>query len=96
MSSYKYFKLHKMKRISIFSLVLAAFILLPVGKLKSQDPRERTYYYPVLRPMHDPKPAVDGWAEERVAEKLDRGLIAQRCEDGSVYIGWRLLSSDAD
>jgi rhamnogalacturonan endolyase len=28
-------------------------------------------------------------------EKLDRGLIAVRQEDGSVYIGWRLLQSDA-
>ena len=28
----------------------------------------------------------EGWADKRIDEKLDRGLIAQRCEDGSVYI----------
>jgi len=27
-------------------------------------------------------------------EKLDRGVIAVRQEDGSVYVGWRLLQSD--
>ena len=27
-------------------------------------------------------------------EKLDRGLIAVKQEDGSVYVGWRLLASD--
>ena len=30
----------------------------------------------------------------QVAEKLDRGLMAMRQADGSVYVGWRLLESD--
>ncbi|MCH5373285.1 MAG: hypothetical protein JJ992_04875, partial [Planctomycetes bacterium] len=30
----------------------------------------------------------------QVAEKLDRGLVAMRQADGSVYVGWRLLESD--
>lgn len=29
------------------------------------------------------------------AEKLDRGLVALRQADGSLYVGWRLLESDA-
>ena len=28
------------------------------------------------------------------AEKLDRGLIARRCGQGKVYVGWRLLRDD--
>ncbi|HUT89485.1 MAG TPA: hypothetical protein VMY37_08315 [Thermoguttaceae bacterium] len=30
----------------------------------------------------------------QVAEKLDRGLVAMRQADGSLYVGWRLLESD--
>jgi rhamnogalacturonan endolyase len=30
------------------------------------------------------------------AEKLDRGLIALECEDGSVFLSWRLLQSDPE
>ena len=33
------------------------------------------------------------WAQ--VAEKLDRGLVANRQANGAVYIGWRLLDSDS-
>jgi len=32
----------------------------------------------------------------QTGEKLDRGLVALRCADGSVYIGWRLLASDPE
>ncbi len=40
------------------------------------------------------KPLVGGWATARVEERLDRGLVALRRPDGSVYVGWRLLKSD--
>jgi len=30
------------------------------------------------------------------AEKLDRGLVAMECEDGSVFLSWRLLEEDSD
>ena len=30
----------------------------------------------------------------RTMEKLDRGLVAVRQGDGSVYAGWRLLGDD--
>ena len=33
-------------------------------------------------------------ASERIKEKLDRGVIAFPRGDGSVYVGWRLLSTD--
>ena len=40
------------------------------------------------------KGPVNGWAQERVEEKISRGLVALPREDGSVYVGWRLLKSD--
>ncbi|MCX7886016.1 MAG: hypothetical protein N3B01_02000 [Verrucomicrobiae bacterium] len=38
-------------------------------------------------------PRVQGWAKERVEEKLDRGVVAARIP-GGVYVGWRLLKTD--
>jgi rhamnogalacturonan endolyase len=40
-------------------------------------------------------PKVEGWAGQRVEEKLDRGVVAARVPEG-VYVGWRLLESDPD
>ncbi len=39
------------------------------------------------------KPLVQGFAKERVREKLDRGVVALRM-DAEVYVGWRLLVED--
>lgn len=39
------------------------------------------------------KPPVTGWASERVAERLDRGVVALPTGDG-MYLSWRLLKSD--
>ena len=61
----------------------------------AQDPGERAYHVPVLNPKHKEKPKVTGWAEKRVVEKLNRGVLAIPNKDGKVYIGWRLLVSDA-
>jgi rhamnogalacturonan endolyase len=36
---------------------------------------------------------VQGWATTRVTEKLERGLVAIRTEEG-VYLSWRLLADD--
>lgn len=62
---------------------------------QAQDQRERHYLYPVLEPQHEKKPKVEGWAEERVEEKLNRGLIAVTSDDG-VYLSWRLLKDDPE
>ena len=40
------------------------------------------------------KPRVEGYATERVKERLDRGLIARTEADQRVYLGWRLLEAD--
>ena len=37
---------------------------------------------------------VEGYAQKPVRERLDRGLIAVRTEDGKVYVGWSLRGSD--
>jgi rhamnogalacturonan endolyase len=46
-----------------------------------------------MDPLYEPN-AVLGWAEERIEEKLDRGLLALPMEGGKVYLGWRLLKTD--
>ena len=33
-------------------------------------------------------------ADERISERLDRGLVAMPIDGGKVYLGWRLLESD--
>ena len=49
---------------------------------------------PVVQKVKTPAPPVKGFAAERVAEKLGRGLIAVPVENGKVYLSWRLLDSD--
>jgi len=46
---------------------------------------------PATRPR---KPLVQGFAAERVREKMNRGLIARPVASNRVYLGWRLLDSD--
>jgi rhamnogalacturonan endolyase len=61
---------------------------------RAQDPAERQYHIPVLSPQHEEKPKVQGWANQRVEERLGRGAVVARTADGAVYLGWRLLESD--
>lgn len=74
--------------VSVISVVVLVFPAL------AQDPKERAYFVPVLSPKHADKPAVQGWAAQRVEEKLDRGLSAVRLADGKVYLSWRMLKGD--
>lgn len=39
-------------------LLLGALLLSTAGSLQAQDLRERTYYYEILEPRHEPKPEV--------------------------------------
>ena len=78
-------------------LLTAAAVLLAVAA-SAQDTNERVYNYEVLNPQGNtrnisPKPKVEGWAQERVKEPLDRGVVAVRTGAG-VYVGWRLLETD--
>lgn len=77
----------------IYTLVM---LCLSVYALYAQDPLERHYYWEILNPKHESKPPVEGFAQERVVEKLNRGLTVVPSQDGkSVYLSWRLLASDA-
>ncbi len=62
----------------------------------AQDPRERTYFYPVLKPSHENKPSLTGWAKERSSEKLNRGLVAIQTAPEKVYMSWRLKADDPE
>ena len=35
-------------------------------------------------------------ATAQVREKIDRGVVALTVKEGTVYVGWRLLSSDPE
>ncbi len=45
-------------------------------------------------PARVEKPAVKGFAQTRVVERLDRGLVAMPAGKGRVYLSWRLLAAD--
>lgn len=79
-----------MKKLIAVSVLFFTVLMVISG----QDQRERRYLYPVLNPQHYNKSKVEGWADERVKENLDRGLIAIKLENGQVYLGWRLLETD--
>lgn len=73
-----------------------AILFLTILVAHAQDSRERHYFYEILDPRHEPKPKVEGFATERIKEKLNRGLYAVRTpDDKGVYLSWRLLESDA-
>jgi rhamnogalacturonan endolyase len=48
------------------------------------------------RPDRPVKPPVTGFAEQRLDENLDRGIVALPTEGGGIYVGWRLLKADPD
>jgi len=48
-----------------------------------------------MDPLYNPD-AVLGWAEERIEEKLNRGMLAISMGEGKVYLGWRLLKADPE
>ncbi|MBC8470826.1 MAG: hypothetical protein H8D56_15245 [Planctomycetes bacterium] len=48
-----------------------------------------------MDPLYNPD-AVLGWAEERIEEKLNRGMLAVSMGEGKVYLGWRLLKTDPE
>ncbi len=49
---------------------------------------------PGVLPERVIKPLVQGYATQRIEEKMDRGLVAIPVEKG-VYLSWRLLKADA-
>lgn len=76
---------------SLLLLYFACIVLVLYG----QDSHERNYHYEILKPRHESKSLVQGFAKERIVENLSRGLNAIPTADSkSIYISWRLLSTD--
>ena len=46
-----------------------------------------------LNPEYTGEPLVLGWAEQRIEEKLGRGIVAVPIGQGRIYLGWRLLNT---
>ena len=61
----------------------------------AEDPKERRFFTPALNPKHKDKPKVSGWARQRIEEKINRGMLAVPNKQGKIYLGWRLLKTDA-
>ncbi|MHC4736724.1 MAG: rhamnogalacturonan endolyase family protein [Planctomycetota bacterium] len=79
------------RRILLIVMLLCTVVPMAVA----EDPRERQYFTPALNPKHKDKPKVRGWAKQRIDEKINRGMLAMPNKEGKVYLGWRLLKSDA-
>lgn len=76
--------------------LIALFMCCFVASLYAQDSRERHYFYEILEPRHEVKPLVEGFATQRIVEKLSRGLSAVPCQQGKgLYLSWRLLNTDS-
>lgn len=74
-----------MKNKNLLIGLCSVLLLLSISiNMTAQDSRERTYYYEILEPRHEPKPKIKGFATERVKENLDRGLTATSSVDGKV------------
>ena len=79
-----------MKKIFILFFLLPTFI-----PIYAQDARELLYNFEILKPDHADKPKIQGFAKERIQEKLNRGVIAIADEKNkNVYVSWRLLQTD--
>jgi len=63
------------------------------GRPSGDIPPNLGYY--TLDPLYKPDIPL-GWAEKRIEERLDRGLVAVPLGDGRVYLGWRLLKEDGN
>ena len=64
----------------IIGLFLVSTLVLSSINVEAQDLRERTYYYEILEPRHEPKPEIKGFATERVKEKSSLYLDAESAE----------------
>jgi len=87
-----------MNRLNAVFLFAVYLSLVPNLTAQEPPPEERRGSIPpnlshyTLNPS---KPAkVLGWASERIEEKLNRGVVALRTGETSVYVSWRLLKSD--
>ena len=78
-------------------LLLCTLLIGAAGSLQAQDLRERTYYYEILEPRHEPKPKVNGFATERIKAYIlagdYRNKMMQMCP--SIYIVLQMARRNA-
>jgi len=74
------------------AFVLFLFCLCSSAVGSSIPPNYSAY---TLNPLYKENPTL-GWAEQRIEEKLGRGVVATPIDTGKVYIGWRLLKTDPE
>ena len=77
----------------VFIIICAIFEIQAQPDIPDTHPNYGYYQY---RNQFYNEDATLGWAEERIEEKLNRGVIAVPLKDGNVYIGWRLLKDDPE
>jgi hypothetical protein len=65
--------------------VLIALTLISAITASSQSNIPPNFGAYTLNPLYD-STATLGWAEQRIVEKLDRGLVAVRQGESSVYL----------
>lgn len=65
-----------MKNKNLLIGLCSVLLLLSISiNMTAQDSRERTYYYEILEPRHEPKPKIKGFATERVKENLEKSIF---------------------
>ena len=69
------------------------FCLSAASSIRAQSNIPPNYGAYELNPLYD-STATLGWSEERIEEKLSRGLVAIRAAEKHVYLSWRLLKND--
>ncbi len=85
-----------MVRFVLRCLLFSAAASTAVAQLQGQQgsiPPNYGFYN--LNPEYKPNPTL-GWAEQRIEEKLGRGMVAVPMGASRVYLGWRLLKSDPE
>jgi len=81
-----------MVRENVLSVLLICTIMCTAISQASIAPNYSAY---TLNPEYKENPTL-GWAQQRIEEKLGRGVVAVSMGQGRVYVGWRLLKSDPE
>lgn len=75
-------------------LLCSLMLWMNILHVQAQDARELLYNFEILEPSHASKQNVEGFANERIEDKLNRGIVAVADDNNNVYISWRLLKTD--
>ena len=76
-------------------VLILLFTCVTMGAEETPTSIPPNYSAYTLNPLYTENPTL-GWAQERIEEKLARGMVAVPSGQGKVYLGWRLLKSDPE